>query len=1094
MSDNIKTALRRRGQLRIGNWNAQHGFKDTKQGQMLAHAHRLGLHALVVPESGQVRRRRGARFPLAHDYVGYYNGNSDASKHDHVTLVLDAGLDRALRHSPRTVGNRLIVAELVGTGAARSATIIAAYAPQSGSDADVSATFQRELDEVIDEVPKHHLLLLVGDFNAKVGSAADSSAAATHGGVIGRHGMPGPPNAPGLALIQIARKHGLCIADTLKQHNTVHKVSFSGNLGQPPHNPDLTLLRQQHKSLLIDARTFRLPNGVGTKMVADHELKVTSLEVPTWRAPRPTEKLDYSALANPEVAQRFRAMAEEVARAPDPAAKLAEIQGASAPTLPPRRAPPPPPAAAGAAPAAAAPAQDWYGLAAILPVVARRVLPPLESFRRGADLLPPEIKALLEQKRRLRDAQVAILKNGNPSDRTRAALDAVRGQLAQLRHETRPAQRRAKAAALDEAAVAVQAHVDQKRYGAAWRAVDDITGVSGPPKKRARVIKRPDGVELTDPRAQAEAFADAAKAHFNRDDHVAPEVLAGLNTEPNLEPSGLPSSPDDVLPFLKRAANGRAADANGITKELVVAAGPYFQSALAAAVLLALAGTPPAPALRSELHPIFKKDDPEQTGNYRFILMVDLVRKLAGIIVAAQLGFHAACVLREEQCGFRPGRGCGDQLFIMRCLEGEAIERQTTLALLFLDLETAFDRVDRPALWAALRHYRVNEDLIKVLAALYDGTSTCARWGGRRSRAVPVTWGTQQGGPEAPILFLFFINLIFAEAMAKMGAEEDWGLKIFWRADGQLIRPSKVAAALRDGPGALRLLGLLLADDVTLVCELQCIDALQRVLDEFHAACVRFGLPFNLKKCKLLLLNRRGAPAPTLRIGAHVVAVVERETYLGALFCETATVDAEVNARCGAAYSAGNSLASLFNSPNVKLATKVMYFIALVQNRLLYAAETLAVTAAHLQQMERCRMTFISMICRRLAARRRGRYDPDNRWARAGYAETLAICGLEPVGLLLRRRRLIFLGKIARSAPERHTRQVLFGQIDAKRRRGRPAETLRSLMFKDWLMLQPGAGTTSVGWGLLDKTADRTTWDNLVTTTAGDKLWPAAAV
>ena len=108
-------------------------------------------------------------------------------------------------------------------------------------------------------------------------------------------------------------------------------------------------------------------------------------------------------------------------------------------------------------------------------------------------------------------------------------------------------------------------------------------------------------------------------------------MLAGLNTEPNLEPSGLPSSPDDVLPFLKRAANGRTADANGITKELVVAAGPYFQSALAASVLLVFAGTPPAPALRSELHPIYKKGDPELIPNHRFIQMVDLVRKLAGI-------------------------------------------------------------------------------------------------------------------------------------------------------------------------------------------------------------------------------------------------------------------------------------------------------------------------------------------------------------------------------------------------------------------------------------------------------------------------------
>jgi hypothetical protein len=88
-------------------------------------------------------------------------------------------------------------------------------------------------------------------------------------------------------------------------------TSSRGNLGQPPHNPDLSLHWQQHEGLLVDTHTFRLPNGAGTKMFTDHELKVTNFKIPAWRGPRPTEKLDHSALANPEVAQCFRAMAEE---------------------------------------------------------------------------------------------------------------------------------------------------------------------------------------------------------------------------------------------------------------------------------------------------------------------------------------------------------------------------------------------------------------------------------------------------------------------------------------------------------------------------------------------------------------------------------------------------------------------------------------------------------------------------------------------------------------------------------------------------------------------------------------------------------------
>jgi hypothetical protein len=62
-----------------------------------------------------------------------------------------------------------------------------------------------------------------------------------------------------------------------------------------------------------------------------------------------------------------------------------------------------------------------YLIAGILPEIARRVLPRVEALRRGADLLPPEINAMLEQKRRLLDARAAILTNGNPSDRMRGA-------------------------------------------------------------------------------------------------------------------------------------------------------------------------------------------------------------------------------------------------------------------------------------------------------------------------------------------------------------------------------------------------------------------------------------------------------------------------------------------------------------------------------------------------------------------------------------------------------------------------------------------------------------------------------------------------
>ena len=60
-------------------------------------------------------------------------------------------------------------------------------------------------------------------------------------------------------------------------------------------------------------------------------------------------------------------------------------------------------------------------------------------------------------------------------------------------------------------------------------------------------------------------------------------------------------------------------------------------------------------------------------------------------------------VLGEEQCGFNCGRGCVDQLFGMRQLYEKFLAKGKDLFWAFMDLETAYDRVVRDALWQVLR-------------------------------------------------------------------------------------------------------------------------------------------------------------------------------------------------------------------------------------------------------------------------------------------------------------------------------------------------------------------------------------------------------
>ena len=67
----------------------------------------------------------------------------------------------------------------------------------------------------------------------------------------------------------------------------------------------------------------------------------------------------------------------------------------------------------------------------------------------------------------------------------------------------------------------------------------------------------------------------------------------------------------------------------------------------------------------------------------------------------------------EEQCGFRMGRGCVDQVFTLKQLSEKYVGKGKDLYVAYMDLEKAYDRIDRDAMWRVLRMYGVNVSLLK---------------------------------------------------------------------------------------------------------------------------------------------------------------------------------------------------------------------------------------------------------------------------------------------------------------------------------------------------------------------------------------------
>ena len=90
---------------------------------------------------------------------------------------------------------------------------------------------------------------------------------------------------------------------------------------------------------------------------------------------------------------------------------------------------------------------------------------------------------------------------------------------------------------------------------------------------------------------------------------------------------------------------------------------------------------------------------------------------------------------------FRKGRGCMDHIFTIKCLW----EKDREVCMTFMDIEKAYDRVDREALWKVLCKYGVRGKLLDAVRGFYVNNRVCVRVDGVKGRKFEVKVGLRQG-------------------------------------------------------------------------------------------------------------------------------------------------------------------------------------------------------------------------------------------------------------------------------------------------------------------------------------------------------------
>ena len=76
----------------------------------------------------------------------------------------------------------------------------------------------------------------------------------------------------------------------------------------------------------------------------------------------------------------------------------------------------------------------------------------------------------------------------------------------------------------------------------------------------------------------------------------------------------------------------------------------------------------------------------------------------------------------------------------------------------FIDMEKAYDRVDRRKLFEVMRGYGVQETLVDVIERIYNGSRIKFEMGSVTTGWCKSDSGVRQGGPSSPLLFNIYMR------------------------------------------------------------------------------------------------------------------------------------------------------------------------------------------------------------------------------------------------------------------------------------------------------------------------------------------------
>ena len=199
------------------------------------------------------------------------------------------------------ISSRLITIRLRATPF--SITVVQAYAPTTNYDDEKIEGFYEQLQEVLDQIPKKDILIVQGDWNAKVGKDACKNWKYTCGLYPNNE-----TNERGLRLLEFASLNDLKLANTFVPHKASRKWTWHSPNGKNHNQINYIMVKRHFQTSVNIAKTRSFP---GADIGSYHDLVMMTFKLHLKKVSKQGHtriRFDLEKLKAPEVAEAFKAM------------------------------------------------------------------------------------------------------------------------------------------------------------------------------------------------------------------------------------------------------------------------------------------------------------------------------------------------------------------------------------------------------------------------------------------------------------------------------------------------------------------------------------------------------------------------------------------------------------------------------------------------------------------------------------------------------------------------------------------------------------------------------------------------------------------